>query len=54
MGDTETFATVKENGPLMDCAGPTRKYTYEVRTEALAKGQRYILGNPSVMQPVAN
>ena len=48
-GDKETFVTIKTNGPVADCAGPTRKYEYSVSTDKLKEGARYILTNPLVM-----
>lgn len=47
--DSEKFITIV-NTRNVDCFGPTRKRSYSISTEELQAGERYILGNPSVLK----
>lgn len=46
----EQVVSVQLKGQVADCFGPTRKYDYSLSTDKLLPGQRYIIGNPSVLK----
>jgi len=50
-GDVSYNVQIVSNvGQVIDCFGPTRKYTYSITTQELKKNERYVLQNPSVIK----
>ena len=50
IGVPQATVTIAVTAPIADCMGPTRPITFQLTTDQLVKGERYILTNPSVIK----